>query len=224
MLYLLAGRRLAGSWASAAALAAYAVLFSWAYLRIGAGLGALVLFGAVQITMLGWGVARGERVRPAQAVGLALALGGLVALTLPGWRTRDGVGLVAMAAAGVAWGVYSLRGRGKGDPLAETAGNFVRTLPLAAMLVVIGDRDVSASGATLAVASGAVASGLGYVIWYVALRHLTAVRAAIAQLAVPVIAAAAGVVILAETPSIRLVAAGGTILLGVAIALVNPRR
>ncbi len=217
-----------GNHGSAFALFAYAILFALAYVALPAGTGALLLFGAVQTTMLGVGLARGERLGPAQSTGVALAVGGLVALVAPGLGAPSLPGALSMLAAGVAWGVYSLRGRSATDPLAATAGNFVRALPLA--LVPVGI--VLAAGATgafathasprgiaLAIASGAIASGLGYAIWYAALPRLTATRAGVVQLTVPVIAALAGVTFLGETVSLRLFACTIAVLGGVALAL-----
>ena len=214
-----------GSWGSALALFAYAAPFSFAYGRIDAGVGALVLFGCVQTTMLGWAIARGERPRPMVWLGLAVAAGGLVVLARPGGGAPDAPGTAVMAVAGVAWGVYSLRGKGAGDPLAATAGNFVRTVPLAALLVVgvAAARELalhaSPRGVVLATASGAVASGLGYTFWYAALRGLTATRAAVLQLLVPLLAAAAGVVLLDEPMTTRLLVAAAAITGGVALAI-----
>jgi drug/metabolite transporter (DMT)-like permease len=217
--------RSTGSWASAAVMFVYAVPFSLAYLRLGAGLGALVLFGTVQVTMIGWGLWRGERPRPAEWIGLGVATAGLGGLTAPGLTAPDPVGVALMAMAGVAWAAYSLRGRNAGDPLAATTANFVRTLPLAAVLalVTVPRMHASATGVALAAASGAVASGLGYTIWYAALRGLTATRAAILQLAVPVLAALGGVLLMDERITPRLVGAGAAILGGVAVAVVRPR-
>jgi drug/metabolite transporter (DMT)-like permease len=217
--------RTAGSFAAAGALALYAVAFSWAYLRIGAGLGALVLFGAVQVTMLGWGLVRGERPGLGEGAGLALALVGLAILTAPGWGSGDALGTASMLVAGVAWGAYSLLGRGAGDPLAATAGNFARALPAAAVLAIVAMRwgKLDGPGVALAVASGAIASGLGYVAWYAALRGLRAVQAGVVQLAVPVLAAAAGAALLAEHITLRLVAAGAAILAGIALAVFSRR-
>lgn len=154
-----------GGWISAVALFAYAAAFSFAYLRIEAGAGALILFGSVQITMVGWGWVRGERPRVLEWVGLAVAFGGLAVLTVPGAASPDLVGAGLMAAAGVAWGAYSLRGRSSQRPLAATAGNFARAVPAAAVLAVAASSHVSLQGALLAVASGAVASGIGYSLW-----------------------------------------------------------
>lgn len=221
-----AGEPREGSWASALALAAYAYTFSLAYLRIGATIGSLVLFGAVQLTMIGWGVARGERPGPFEVVGLLLAFGGLVALTLPGAHAVDVPGAVLMAVAGASWGVYSLRGRGARRPLAANADNFLRCLPFVVVLAVAfaAQAKVDWRGAALAAVSGAVTSGIGYAIWYAALPGLRATSAAIVQLAVPVIAAGGAVVLLGEALSIRLVGAGAAILGGVAIAVLGRAR
>jgi drug/metabolite transporter (DMT)-like permease len=223
------GARGGGSLASAAALFGYAILFSFSYLRIGAGVGALLLFGAVQATMIGWGLFTGERPRPAEWLGLFVALGGLVALTFPGLHAPDPLGAVLMIGAGVCWGVYSLRGRGVKTPLAVTADNFARSVPFAAAVSVAalasGPLHASARGLGLAVASGALASGVGYSLWYAALRGLTATRAGILQLLVPGLAAAGAVVLLSEPITPRLVGAGAVILGGVAVAIVRlPQR
>jgi drug/metabolite transporter (DMT)-like permease len=210
-------------WLSAAALFAYAAPFSYAYLRLGAAMGALILFGSVQVTMLGWGFLRGERASPVTWTGIGVAFAGLVALTVPGKTAPDALGGIAMAVAGVAWGIYSLRGRTSGDPLRSTAASFLRSLPLALLLLAIAGPltglHVSMRGAVLAVASGAVASGLGYSIWYAALRSLTATHAAVLQLLVPVLAAAGAVAWLGETLSARLVLASAAILGGVALTI-----
>jgi drug/metabolite transporter (DMT)-like permease len=211
--------RSSGTWASALALFTYAAAFSFAYVRLPAGIGALVLFGMVQLTMVGWGWARGERLTRLQAIGFGLAALGLGALTLPGATSPDPLALALMGAAGVAWGVYSLRGRGATDPLQATAGNFVRTVPLAAALVLFVSQSMAASreGLLLAVASGAVASALGYVIWYAALRDLSSTQAALVQLSVPVLAAAGGIAFLGEALTARLAGAGATILVGIGL-------
>ncbi len=226
LVLLVRGRATAGSWGSACALFAYAILFSFAYLRVGAAVGALVLFGAVQITMVGAGLRAGERPRAVEWCGLAIALLGLVALTAPGLSTPDPWGSVLMVLAGIAWGIYSLRGRRSGDPSATTAGNFIRCVPLAigVSLVMSGQAHVSPLGAAYAVASGALASGVGYSLWYAALSGLTATRAAIAQLSVPVIAALVAVPLLDEVLTWRLLLAGSAVLVGVALACLAPRR
>jgi drug/metabolite transporter (DMT)-like permease len=217
-----------GSWLSALALFAYAAGFSLAYVRIPAGVGALILFGCVQATMLGVGLFRGERPRPLEWLGLAMALGGLLVLRLPGATAPDALGATLMAGAGVAWGVYSLRGRGNADPLAATADNFLRGVPMTLGLSVLGlvweAPRVTPAGVGLAVASGALASGVGYSLWYAALPHLTAMRAAVVQLAVPVVAAVGGVLLLGETLTARLVGAGSALLCGVFLALLARQR
>lgn len=211
------------SWPAAAALFLYAAPFSFAYLALGAGVGALVLFGSVQITMIAAGIARGERPSPLAWVGLVLAMGGLAILTVPGTTAPHPLGLLGMTVAGIAWGAYSLYGRTAGDPLIATAQNFALTLPMAAALLagvaVEGAIEISWRGAALAAASGALASGLGYAVWYAALRGMTATRAAILQLLVPIEVAAGGVLFLGEGVSPRLVAAGAITLGGVALAI-----
>jgi drug/metabolite transporter (DMT)-like permease len=216
----------AGSWTSGAALFAYAAAFSFAYLRIGAGMGALLLFGAVQATMLAWALREGERLRWNETGGLLAALGGLVALVRPGLSAPDPAGAVLMIGAGVAWGVYSLRGRAAARPLAMTASNFVRAVPMALALSLTGlaFAHLSLRGSLLAVASGALSSGVGYTLWYAALRGLTATQASVVQLSVPVLAAAGGVAVLGEALTPRLLACGMAILGGVALAVLGPRR
>lgn len=215
----------AGSWASAAALFFYAIAFSWAYVSLDAGTGALILFGAVQVTMIGTALFAGERPRAMEWLGLSAAFLGLVYLVSPGVSAPSPGGSALMAGSGIAWGVYSLRGRGRDRPLVDTAGNFLRTLPAIAVLALISYRsmNVSPEGIGLAVLSGAAASGLGYVIWYVALKGLTATQAATVQLAVPVIAGLGGVLLLGETLTLRLVLAALMILGGIAVALAAHR-
>lgn len=220
-------QREAGSWASAAALFAYAAAFSFAYLRLTTATGALILFACVQVTMLGVAIARGDRPGMLEWLGIALAIAGLIALVLPGLEAPDPIGALLMASAGIAWGIYSLRGRGAARPLATTANNFLRAVPLAAALlfaIPLSDGTISGEGIALAIASGAVASGLGYSVWYAALPHLRATRAAIVQLAVPVIAAIAAAVLLGESLSQRLVGAAAAILGGIALVLAAKRR
>jgi len=226
LLRLRGGRYQGGSWGSALALFAYAAGFSLAYVRIPAGVGALLLFGCVQATMLGTGLARGERPRPLEWVGLLLALGGLVGLTAPGATAPDFVGAALMVGAGVAWGGYSLRGRGSTNPLAATANNFLLSVPMALVLLAVsvgvrGAPHATTRGVVLAVTSGALASGVGYSLWYAALPHLTATRAAIVQLSVPVLAATGGVLLLGEQLTVRLVGAGLALLCGVLLALAS---
>lgn len=214
-----------GSWAAALALLIYTVPFSLAYRRIGAGVGALLLFGTVQVVMIARGVVSGHRPSLREWAGLLVAVAGLVALVLPGARAPDGPGVLLMIAAGVGWGAYSLLGRGARDPAAATADNFVRMLPASLLLAGYGlSVQVPAlPGVWLALISGAVASGLGYILWYAALPHLTPSRAAIVQLAVPPIAALGGVLFLGETLSPRLLGCGVAILGGVALAITGRR-
>lgn len=218
----MAAPRRGGSWTSAAALFAYAAAFSYAYLRISAGVGALLLFGAVQITMLAAALRAGERPRGPEAIGWVIAAVGLVILLSPGITAPDPRGAVLMIAAGVAWGIYSLRGRSAASPLLATADNFARSVLLAVALAVLAALSASphatARGAALAVLSGAIASGVGYSLWYAALPTLGAARAAVVQLLVPVLVAAAGVALLGEPVTRRLVLSAIAVLGGVALA------
>lgn len=216
-----------GNWPSALALFAYAAGFSFAYVSLSAGTGALLLFGAVQATMIGYGVWAGERMLKLQVVGFVLALGGLTGLLLPGLSAPPLVGSLLMLGAGVAWGVYSLRGKGGGDPTRVTAGNFLRAVPIAAAfsLITLNVSTLDIAGFWYAVSSGALASGIGYAIWYTALPALQATNAATMQLSVPVIAALGGVVLLGEPITLRLVLASAAILGGIALViLVGVRR
>lgn len=209
-----------GGWAGALWLFAYAVCFSFAYAHLTAGTGALILFGTVQATMIGVGMAVGERPRAAEWVGLLVAAGGLVALALPGLGAPDPAGAALMAGAGVGWAFYSLRGRSASRPVVANARNFARALPLSLAVSALGfaGAHASAAGLALALASGAVASGLGYVLWYAALRGLSSTRAGIVQLSVPALAAAGGVLLLHEALTARLLASGAAILGGVLLA------
>jgi drug/metabolite transporter (DMT)-like permease len=230
MLFLLASLQrktgqpmLRGSWISAAFLFLYAICFSFAYLSLSAGTGALILFCSVQVTMVVLALRGGERPHLLEWVGLFLALAGLVYLVFPGLTAPSPIGSGLMIVAGAAWGFYTLRGRGSGNPLGDTAGNFVYSVPmvLVILLVSFGNVSVSSSGVIYAVLSGALASGVGYVIWYAALRGLTTTRAATVQLSVPVLAAWGGVAFLAENVSTRLVIAGVLILGGIALAVTS---
>jgi len=215
----------AGSWPSALILFIYAAGFSFAYISLTAATGALLLFGAVQVTMIGYGIWSGERLRAAQLVGLALAFGGLVGLLIPGLSAPPLVGSVLMLSAGVAWGVYSLRGRGAGDPTRVSAGNFLRAAPMALVLSLLTFQSASLNnnGVWYAVASGALTSGIGYALWYTVIPWLKATQAATVQLSVPVLAALAGIVFLGETLSLRLVLASVAILGGIALVILEKR-
>jgi drug/metabolite transporter (DMT)-like permease len=226
LLAWLMGRRHTGTrvaWLPPLALFAYAMAFSLAYVRLAVGMGALILFGAVQVTMIGWGLRSGERLGLATWLGLGCALAGLAALSLPGAGAPDLAAAALMIAAGVAWGAYSLQGRGSGDPLAGSAANFAWTLPLAAVALALAWPAVhaSAGGIGYAVLSGSLASGLGYALWYAALPALAATAAAVAQLVVPVLAALGAVLLLGEGVSVRLLVAGTAILGGVALAFTS---
>jgi len=214
-----------GSWASAASLLVYALAFSLAYRRLGAATGAVILFASVQGTMVLWGILRADRPTRTELAGLAIAFAAFVWLLLPGLEAPDLLGSLLMIAAGIGWGVYSLRGRGAGNPLDATAGNFVRAallcLPFAATPMMGGHADTH--GLALAIFSGAVTSGLGYVIWYRALPGLTTTQSATVQLTVPMLAAFGGIVLLGETMTLRLAVASVFILGGVGLAIAAKR-
>ena len=213
-----------GSWASALALFAYAVAFSYAYVALETGIGALILFACVQATMIGWALKEGDRPSGLEWLGLATAFGAFIWLVSPGLSAPDPWAAALMAVSGIAWGAYSLRGRGLPDPLKATADNFMRSLafllPLGAMVLLTGaDVHASGRGLVLAVISGAVTSGLGYALWYRVLRQIGATHGAIVQLTVPVIAAIGGSLFVAEGWSLRLVVSSLLILGGVAVAI-----
>jgi drug/metabolite transporter (DMT)-like permease len=218
--------RHSGTWLSALALFVYAAAFSFAYNTLSAGTGALLLFGAVQATMILWGLHKGERLRAPQLLGFALALSGLIALLFPGLSAPPFPGSALMLAAGVAWGAYSLRGRGETNPASATAGNFLRAVPMALALssVFFPWARLDRAGTVYAVLSGAVASGCGYVIWYTALPGLKAASAATVQLSVPVLAATGGILLLGEPLTLRFVFASITLLGGIALVVVERPR
>jgi drug/metabolite transporter (DMT)-like permease len=214
---------------SAQALFVYAAGFSFAYVSLPASTGALLLFGAVQATMIGHGLRAGERLRGWQVVGLVLALGGLVGLLAPGLTAPPLQGSMLMLIAGVAWGIYSLRGKAQGDPLQVTARNFALAVPMAFALSVVlfvlqKDASLSEAGILYAMLSGAVASGLGYAVWYSVLPALRSTQAATVQLSVPVLAAAGGVLVLGEHVTPRLLLASVSILGGIALVILERRR
>ncbi|PHR25492.1 MAG: EamA family transporter [Hoeflea sp.] len=218
-----------GSWASALALFAYAVAFSYAYVALETGIGALILFACVQATMIGWALKEGDRPSGLEWLGLATAFGAFIWLVSPGLSAPDPLAAALMAVSGIAWGAYSLRGRGLPDPLKATADNFMRSLafllPLGAMVLLTGaDVHASGRGLVLAVVSGAVTSGLGYALWYRVLRQIGATQGAIVQLTVPVIAAIGGTLFVAEGWSLRLLVSSLLILGGVAVAILAKQR
>jgi drug/metabolite transporter (DMT)-like permease len=210
-----------GSWLSACMLFFYAICFSYAYITLSAGAGALILFGFVQGTMIAIGIWSGDRPTTSEWLGWSLAFAGLVWLVLPGVEAPPWSGASLMAVAGIAWGVYSIRGRTESDALASTASNFMLTIPMVAVLTLVTftGADISTHGITLAIVSGAITSGIGYVIWYAALEYLSAIQAALVQLSVPAIATAGGVVLLLEPLSLRLLIASALVLGGISIAL-----
>jgi len=218
--------RNAGNWPAALALFVYAAVFSFAYVSLSAGTGALLLFSAVQATMIGWGLRKGEQLRPQQWLGLTFALGGLVALLFPGLSAPPMLGSILMLLAGIAWGVYSLYGKASGDPISATTGNFLRAVPLAAVLSIALLRSVriDSAGIGYAVLSGAIASGVGYAIWYTVLPRLKAAPAAAVQLSVPVLAAGGGILLLGEPITLRFVLASIAILGGIAFVVVEKPR
>ena len=224
----LRGRSLekAGSWISALALFAYAAGFSFAYLSLPAGTGALLLFGAVQATMIIWALRSGERLSVRQRIGLALAMAGLVALVFPGLSAPPLGGSILMFGAGIAWGVYSLRGKKSGDPSSATAGNFLRAVPMAAALSLssLPWANLDPAGAGYAIVSGAIASGVGYAIWYTALPSLQGASAASVQLIVPVLAAAGGILFLGEAITLRFLVASVAVLGGIALVVIERER
>jgi len=213
-------------WRSVVALYLYMVFFAFAYLSLSAGTGALILFGAVQLTMFTVALRSGEHFPMISWAGLVLAIAGLVYLVSPGLTAPDPLGAALMTIAGISWGAYSLVGRSAKDPVEATAHNFLYAVPLvvATSLVFIGDFAITATGAAYAVVSGAIASGVGYVIWYAALRGLTGTGAATVQLSVPVIAAIGGVILLSEAVTLRLVVASAATLGGVALVLAQRNR
>jgi drug/metabolite transporter (DMT)-like permease len=212
-----------GNWLSACALFVYAAGFSFAYVDLPAATGALLLFGAVQATMIGYALWKGERLRKPQFSGLMLAFGGLVGLLLPGISAPPLRGSLLMLGAGIGWGVYSLRGKGAGDPTGVTAGNFLRAVPIVLVLTICMHDRVTpdAAGFWYALASGGVASGIGYAIWYMVLPLVKAATAASVQLSVPVLAALGGIFFLGEPLTVRLVAASLAILGGIALVILE---
>lgn len=219
-------KKLGGTWWSAGALLIYAAAFSFAYLALDTGTGALILFACVQASMIVWGLYKGERPARLEWLGLIIAFGALIWLVSPGVSAPDPFGATLMAGSGVAWGIYSLRGRHGGEPLLATRGNFVRTIPMALLLSLafIGNLHADWFGVTMAVISGAITSGLGYALWYRVLKGLTSTQGAIVQLSVPALAAMGGVGLSGEDISPRFVLSCVLILGGVALAILARKR
>ncbi|MER3429860.1 MAG: EamA family transporter [Blastocatellia bacterium] len=211
----------AGNWTSAFFLFGYAIAFSFAYLGLSAATGALILFGAVQLTIIGFAIYRGERPGKIEWPGLFLAVGGLVYLVFPGLSAPPLLHSILMSAAGVCWGAYTIRGKSGNSPIGETAGNFVKSVPMivVAATAFTSQMNLSPRGLLLAVASGAIASGIGYAMWYSALPSISSTRAAILQLLVPLLSAFGGILLLGESFDPRSIAAGSLILGGIAISI-----
>ena len=211
-----------GSWLSASMLFLYALGFSYAYVDLGAGTGALILFGLVQATMIIAALINGDRPTAVEILGWVFATAGLIYLVLPGVEAPSVAGSVLMGIAGIAWGIYSIRGRSETDPAASTASNFLRSVTFIPFAFAASFKSLhwTGTGLMLAVLSGAVTSGIGYVLWYAALRHLKTIQAALVQLSVPAIAALGGVALLSEPLGRRLIISSGLILGGIMIALV----
>jgi len=216
-----------GDWRGAVALFVYAAAFSYAYVNLDAGTGALLLFASVQLSMIAWGLFKGERLSPRQTLGSALALAGLVGLLLPGASTTPAIAAsLLMILSGIAWGAYSLLGRGSSDPLAATAGSFIRAMPIAAVLCLVAFPSLAwdRPGVIYALLSGGLTSGVGYAIWYAVLPRLAATQAASIQLSVPLLTALAGSLLLSEPLTGRLLVAGLTILGGIVLVLLARSR
>ena len=215
-----------GNWLSALALFAYAACFSFAYLSLSAATGALLLFGAVQATMIGYGLWLGQRLSALQMSGFVLACTGLIGLLLPGISAPPLFGSLLMLASGIAWAIYSLRGQNSIRPLDVTAGNFLMAVPMAVLLSLVTASDFTPDpvGIAYGVASGALASGIGYAIWYMVLPNLKAASAATIQLSVPVLVAISGVLFLAEPITIRMSLASIAILGGIAMVILERKR
>ena len=212
-----------GSWGSGLALFAYAAAFSLAYVSLSTGMGALILFGSVQVTMISVALKSGEKLGPVQWMGLAAAIGGFIYLVMPGISAPDPLGALLMCISGIAWGVYSIRGKGVSAPVVMTAGNFTRSAPMAiiAAAIAFSSLHLKPFGVLLALVSGIITSGWGYVLWYKALRSLTTTQASAVQLMVPVIAAFGGVAFLSEQVSFRLILGSALILGGVALVVIK---
>lgn len=219
----LSGSLKGGSWLGAVMLFVYAISFSFAYISLDTATGALILFGAVQITMIIVSLIKGNRPGVGEWTGLVLAFGGFVFLILPGISTPSAIGFALMGLSGIAWGFYTLQGRGSDNPLADTTQNFIRTVPMIAIVALISMASArySLQGIVLGVLSGGIASGIGYSLWYSALGGLSTTQAAVLQLLVPVIAALGGVIFISETITIRLVISAVLILSGILLVVLS---
>jgi drug/metabolite transporter (DMT)-like permease len=219
-------RSVDGNWLSAFALFVYAAGFSFAYISLPAATGALLLFGAVQATMISYGLLRGERFHGRRIIGFAVAVLGLVALLLPAASAPPLISSLLMLGSGIAWGIYSLRGKGASDPTAVTAGNFARAtlFAMGLSLIMLPWSSVDRSGIAYAMLSGVISSGIGYIIWYIALRGLNAIEAATVQLSVPVIAAIGGILFLGEPVTLYLSLCAAAILGGVALVIIRRQK
>ncbi len=229
-----AARNGRGSWSASLMLLLYAVTFSYAYLTLDTGIGALILFGAVQITMILISVIQGQRLHSSEWLGVLIAFSGFVWLVLPTLTTPSLSGFLLMSLSGIAWGIYTLKGRGSEHPLGDTAFNFLRTLPAALILLALmfwqsdlfnpeTGNNISTAGILLAILSGSLASGIGYTLWYIALKGLSGTQAAVVQLSVPIIAAAGGVVFAGENIDIRLITSALLVLGGILLVILGKR-
>lgn len=214
-------KQTSGNWISAFALFAYAAAFSYAYVSLESGMGALILFSCVQGTMIGWAIYSGDRPNLFELTGMTIAFGAFLWLVSPGLAAPNPIAASLMALSGIAWGVYSLRGKQAADPLIATTGNFTRAVPFALLLTLLAIQHLSVSlfGTIMAIASGAISSAMGYALWYEVLKNLKSTQAAIVQLSVPVIAGIGGLILLNEPMTQRFVIASILILGGIAIAI-----
>lgn len=217
------------SWLGAIALFIYALSFSFAYIQLNTGTGALVLFAAVQISMLLYAIYSGERLNKTAVVGFLLAVAGFAYLISPNLTSPSLIGFILMTISGIAWAAYTLLGKGANNPLIDTADNFIKTLPLVGLLTILvylfaqDSMNISSTGLILAITSGAVTSAIGYAIWYAALKNLTATNAAVLQLLVPVIAAIGGIIFANETLTLEFLLAS-TMLLGGILLVVTSKQ
>ena len=212
-----------GSWCAALLLFIYAIAFSYGYITLDTGIGALILFGAVQVTMILASVLTGNKLHYSEWAGLSIAFAGFIYLVLPSLSTPSLSGFILMTVSGIAWAGYTLMGRGSKNPLSDTCFNFLRTLPLLLILVAstVDHAQMTSEGVLLAVLSGALASGVGYTLWYIALGSLTAVQAGVLQLLVPVIATIGGVILLNESVTLRLLVSTALVLGGILLVIVG---